>query len=119
MALSSLDRYQISTTNLAGTVAFYREVLGLIQGDRTALGVPGASMYINGHAVIHINGAGEGAKKELRGAINHVAFEADNFEAISQRLKEWGVEVVDSRAERPLGQIYLFDPSSVRIELGF
>jgi len=120
MPVRGLDHYHIDTRDLAGTIAFYRDVLGMTLGDRPAFDIPGAWMCANGQAVIHVNEVGDPKASET-GPVDHVAFEAEDFESMCDRLRRLGVsyEVVDSRRKRPLRQIYLRDPNSVRIELGF
>ena len=120
MPVRGLYHCHIDTRDLAGTIAFYQDVLGMTLGNRPAFDVPGAWMCVKGHAVIHVNEVEE-AKAGETGPVDHVAFEADDFDCMCERLRRLGVsyEVVDSRPKRPLRQIYLRDPNSVRIELGF
>lgn len=120
MFLSSLDHYNIETADLDGTVSFYRDVLDMTLGDRPPLDVKGAWLCIDGHAVVHVNEVSED-RAARTGAIDHVAFEAQDFEGLSRRLDRLGLpyETVDSRPRLPLRQIYLFDPNQIRLELNF
>ncbi|WP_033289748.1 VOC family protein [Amycolatopsis jejuensis] len=120
MFLTSLDHYNIETADLGGTISFYRDVLGMTLGDRPALDVKGAWLCIGGHAVVHVNEVGED-RAARTGPIDHVAFEAQDFDGLRARLDELGIpyDTVDSRPRLPLRQVYLFDPSKIRLELNF
>jgi len=120
MFLSSLDHYNIETIDLDGTISFYRDVLGMTLGDRPPLDVKGAWLCIDGHAVVHVNEVGESCAAPT-GAINHVAFEAQDFEGLCARLDDLSIpyDTVDSRPRMPLRQVYLFDPNQIRLELNF
>ncbi|ATY11236.1 glyoxalase [Amycolatopsis sp. AA4] len=120
MFLNSLDHYNIETDNLGSTVSFYRDVLGMTLGDRPALEVKGAWLCIAGHAVVHVNEVGEN-RVARTGPIDHVAFEAQDFEGLCRRLDELRIpyDTVDSRPRLPLRQVYVFDPNLIRLELNF
>ena len=49
-----LDHFNIRTRKLADTVRFYEDVLGLEKGDRPNFAFPGAWMYSEGKAVVHL-----------------------------------------------------------------
>jgi catechol 2,3-dioxygenase-like lactoylglutathione lyase family enzyme len=115
-----LDHNTVETFDLAKTVAFYRDVLGMALGDRPQQGVNGAWMCLHGRAVVHLNEVGR-IRHEPGGVIDHVAFVADEYDRMKRQLDELGVtyEVVDSRPSRMLRQLYLLDPNGVRIEVNF
>ena len=54
MSVGLLDHYNVRTANLAETVSFYETVLGLENGDRPNFAFPGAWMYSEGRAVVHL-----------------------------------------------------------------
>ena len=55
MGVKLLDHVNIQTADLAGTVDFYVDVIGLEQGARpTTIGRPGAWLYCNGRPLIHL-----------------------------------------------------------------
>ena len=67
MTVKLLDHVNIHTADLAGTIDFYVDVIGLNQGDRpTAVGRPGASLYCNGRPLIHLNEAGQSPRGGTR-----------------------------------------------------
>jgi catechol 2,3-dioxygenase-like lactoylglutathione lyase family enzyme len=54
ISVGTLDHFNIRTRNLADTVRFYEEVLGLEKGARPNFAFPGAWMYSEGKAVVHL-----------------------------------------------------------------
>jgi catechol 2,3-dioxygenase-like lactoylglutathione lyase family enzyme len=104
--------------------AFYRDVLGLHEGERPAFGTPGAWMYAGGRPVVHLSvaGAGEPARAEGRaaGTIDHVAFLAVDPEAAAANLRRHGIEFRASRSEITRQHQYFFtDPAGNGVELNF
>jgi catechol 2,3-dioxygenase-like lactoylglutathione lyase family enzyme len=120
MPVTELGHYHIDTRDLAGTINLCRDVFGMTLGSRPTFGIPSAWMCINGRAVILVNEVA-GAKAGETGPVDHVAFEAEAFESKCERLRQFGTsyDVVGSRPKGPLRQIYLRDPNSFYIELGF
>jgi len=91
MSLSSLDHCSIRTVKLEETRDFYVNMLGMVDGDRPDFPFPGAWLYVDGVAVVHIIGVdpddssglashlgGEMSADALigSGAIDHIAFRA-------------------------------------------
>jgi catechol 2,3-dioxygenase-like lactoylglutathione lyase family enzyme len=122
MSVGLLDHYNVSTRNLAGTVRFYEDVLGLVNGPRPPFDFPGAWLYSDGHPVLHLNDISptERSQRPDSGVIDHVAFGSRGFEAMKQHLAkkaiEFRVNVVPNSSRR---QIFLHDPNNVLIELNF
>ncbi len=117
-----LDHYNVSTRDLAGTVRFYEEVLGFENGPRPAFDFPGAWLYSDGRAVLHLNDvSGEGrAPLEGTGVLEHVAFDSRGFAAMKDHLATLGVPHRTRQVPgRPRWQIFLLDPNGVEIELNF
>jgi len=122
MALTSLDHYNLETSELEKTIQFYESALGMTQGERPPFedGTEGAWLCINGHAVVHVNRIEE-SKAGRTGAIGHQVFDADDFDGTVTHLQNLKVDfdAVDSRPAIPLRQLYLTDPNQVLIELNF
>src|ERR1700757_3656615 len=55
MSVGVLDHYNVSTRKLKETVQFYEDVLGFMNGPRPELNFPGAWLYSDAHAVLHLN----------------------------------------------------------------
>jgi catechol 2,3-dioxygenase-like lactoylglutathione lyase family enzyme len=117
MPVRALDYVNIYTSDVPGTVAFYEEVIGLRSGDRPAFSFPGAWLYCGPKAVIHLVG---GERRKGSGALDHVAFEAEDFEGTRKVLESRGLahDVRDVPGGR-LRQIFVHDPNGVKLELNF
>ena len=88
MGIKSLDHYNIQTSRLDETVAFYVDVLGFSAGLPT--GGPreaGAWLYAGGHPYVHINVIDDDMTGPT-GAINHVAFETANEAGDYEAMQE-------------------------------
>jgi catechol 2,3-dioxygenase-like lactoylglutathione lyase family enzyme len=117
-----LDHFNIRTRQLGDTVRFYEDILGLENGDRPNFAFPGAWMYSEGRAVVHlvdISATGE-AQKPDSGVVHHVAFASRDFNGMKQRLQSKGM-AFDTRQVPggELWQIFVRDPNGVMIELNY
>jgi catechol 2,3-dioxygenase-like lactoylglutathione lyase family enzyme len=117
-----LDHFNIRTRNLGATVRFYEDVLGLEKGPRPNFAFPGAWMYSEGRAVVHLVDISptDEQQKPDSGVVHHVAFVSQGFHGMKQRLQSKGV-AFESR-EVPGGdlwQIFVTDPNGVMIELNY
>jgi catechol 2,3-dioxygenase-like lactoylglutathione lyase family enzyme len=139
MTLQTLDHFNIRTEKLAETLVFYTDVLGLVQGYRPGVQDPrlGAWMYLGGRPVVHISAFDRNDADLMEkvnahlgyrdpdtlfggGAVDHLAFNAEGFDAMVARLETQAVEhrkrLVDSGR---LKQLFLTDPNGISIELNF
>ncbi|ETR74758.1 glyoxalase [Afipia sp. P52-10] len=122
MGVGLLDHVNIRTCMLQDTVRFYEDVLGLKQGPRPEFPFPGAWLYSDGKAVVHlvdISPTGEQQKPDS-GVVHHVAFTSTGFAGMKRHLQAIGV-AFDAR-EVPGGelwQIFVRDPNGVMIELNY
>jgi catechol 2,3-dioxygenase-like lactoylglutathione lyase family enzyme len=122
VSVGVLDHFNIRTRNLADTVRFYEEVLGLENGARPNFAFPGAWMYSEGRAVVHlvdISATSEPQKPDS-GVVHHVAFASRGFGAMKNRLSQKGMPF-DARQVPggELWQIFVNDPNGVMIELNY
>jgi len=115
--LQILDHVTLRSTDLARTLGFYRQLLGLEPGPRPAFGVPGSWLYVGGNPVLHVV---ESSIEGRGGAIDHVAFEARGRAVLSAQLDAAAVpfELVALPDGSAL-QMFLRDPDGARIELVF
>ncbi len=122
MSVGVLDHFNIRTRNLADTVRFYEDVLGLEKGARPNFAFPGAWMYSEGKAVVHLVDISktEEPQKPDSGVVHHVAFASYGFDGMKQRLEQKGM-AYDSRQVPggELWQIFVNDPNGVMIELNY
>ncbi len=117
-----LDHFNIRTRKLADTVRFYEDVLGLEKGPRPNFAFPGAWMYSDGKAVVHIVdiAATDEPQKPDSGVVHHVAFVSRGFDGMKARLKSRAMPF-DARQVPggELWQIFVNDPNGVMIELNY
>ena len=122
MSVGVLDHFNVKTTKLDETVKFYDDVLGLKPGDRPNFAFPGAWIYSEGRAVLHlidISGTDQDAKDDT-GCVDHIAFVSRGFEAMKQHLEKGGhgFEAREVPGGRLL-QIFVRDPNGVLLELNY
>jgi catechol 2,3-dioxygenase-like lactoylglutathione lyase family enzyme len=122
MGVGVLDHFNIRTRDLGATVRFYEDVLGLEKGPRPNFAFPGAWLYSEGRAVVHLVDISptDEPQKPDSGVVHHVAFVSQGFHGMKQRLQSKGVDF-ESR-EVPGGdlwQIFITDPNGVMIELNY
>ena len=122
VSVGVLDHFNIRTRKLSDTVRFYESVLGLEKGPRPNFAFPGAWMYSEGKAVVHLVdiSATDEPQKPDSGVVHHVAFVSTGFDGMSQRLKSRGMPF-DSRQVPggELWQIFVNDPNGVMIEMNY
>jgi catechol 2,3-dioxygenase-like lactoylglutathione lyase family enzyme len=122
MSVGVLDHFNIRTRDLASTVRFYEDVLGLEKGARPNFAFPGAWMYSEGKAVVHlvdIAGTSEPQKPDS-GVVHHVAFASHGFDGMKQRLKSRNMPFEARQVPGgDLWQIFVNDPNGVMIELNY
>ena len=122
MSVGVLDHFNIRTRKLADTVRFYEDILGLEKGARPDFAFPGAWMYSEGKAVVHLVDISktEEPQKPDSGVVHHVAFISRGFADMQQRLEGKGFKY-DSRQVPggELWQIFVDDPNGVMIELNY
>ena len=129
MTVKNLNHVNIHTRDMAGTVAFYQDLLGL--EPRTAPDRdPSDRQWLydsRDMAVIHLNRLGtdttiprEVVPGDPTGAIHHVAFECDGFDETVAKLKQLGLDYKFSEIPQiGLRQLFVADPNNVLLELNF
>lgn len=132
MPLTRMEHFLVMTHDVDATRDFYRDVLGFGEGPRPDLGFLGHWLYLDGIACIHIadwttytahsNRLGIPVTRPApgTGALDHVAFNGDNYEELRGRLQANGLAFHphDSPAIG-LRQIFLEDPNGLKLELNF
>ena len=117
-----LDHFNIRTRNLADTVRFYEDVMGLEKGPRPNFAFPGAWMYSEGKAVVHLVDISrtEEPQKPDSGVVHHVAFVSRGFADMQQRLESRRFKYEARQVPGgELWQIFVDDPNGVMIELNY
>ena len=122
MSVGTLDHFNIRTRKLDDTVRFYEDVMGLEKGPRPNFAFPGAWMYSEGKAVVHIVDISktDEAQKPDSGVVHHVAFASRGFDGMKARLESKKMPY-DARQVPggDLWQIFVDDPNGVMIELNY
>ena len=119
MSIVGMNHFTVLAEDLDATRNFYINVLGLEEGYRPPLGFPGAWLYSNMQAVLHIV-AGRPLPEDRAGVLDHVAFSATDLAATVSKLKSHGIRY-ELRRQQDSGtwQLFCHDPSGARIELDF
>lgn len=123
--VSRLAHVTIRTLDVATTVAFYEQVLGLKQVARPPFPFPGAWLGVDDDALVHLIGGDRalgsaGHVPRDSGAIDHVSFWAHGYAAQRARLDAFGLPWREScPPETTLAQLFVFDPNGVMIELTY
>jgi catechol 2,3-dioxygenase-like lactoylglutathione lyase family enzyme len=115
----SLDHVNILTNDLAACRHFYVDVLHFKEGFRPDFDFPGLWIYLGHSPVLHFIHTDKLQPKNS-GAIDHVAFRATNFGAVTKRLKDNGIEFEHKSVPgMELQQIFCYDPHGIKIEFNF
>jgi catechol 2,3-dioxygenase-like lactoylglutathione lyase family enzyme len=130
MPLTKLEHLLVLTDDIEATRDFYRDALGLEPGDRPPLEFPGYWLYLGDVPCVHVAeretyaahsrtlGIEASPEAEGTGAVDHLAFNGEDYDAVLDRLERNGVEA--ARNEVPgigMRQLFLTDPNGVKIEI--
>ncbi len=101
---------------------FYVQVVGLQEGERPAVPVPGYWLYLGGRPVVHLMTprANEEVASGSVGHLDHVAFTCTDLAGMIAHLDQLGLAY--RRRDVPdLGvtQLFLTDPTGLGVELNF
>jgi catechol 2,3-dioxygenase-like lactoylglutathione lyase family enzyme len=122
MSVGVLDHFNIRTRKLADTVRFYEDVLGLEKGARPNFAFPGAWMYSDGKAVVHLVDISQTDEQQKpdSGVVHHVAFVSRGFAGMTKRLQSRDMPFNSRQVPGgDLWQIFVNDPNGVMIELNY
>ena len=119
MPATAMNHFTILTDQLDETVKFYRELLELEPGKRPNFKFPGAWLYKEGQAILHVI-AGDNLPEPREGVIDHMAFSATGLIDMVERLKSRSIEYDLRRLEDAnVWQLFFFDPNGAKVELDF
>jgi catechol-2,3-dioxygenase len=119
-----LDHYnlQAPAAELKRLRDFYCHTIGLIEGERPAVPIPGYWLYAGNHPVLHLQQSDEArhAANPPIGSFDHIAFRCEGFEAMRDHLnsKQIAYHVNDFPAFKVL-QIVLRDSAGNGVELNY
>ncbi|MET0293627.1 MAG: VOC family protein [Phenylobacterium sp.] len=139
MVVRRLEHYNIRTTRLDETLRFYDQALGMKAGRPPMAPPDFPTTWIyddSGVAAIHLTpvdpadpqasyarisryrGGEPDAAFHGSGAIDHLAFECDDYDAVRARLQAMALAFVEN--EFPgLRQLFVKDPNGLTLELNF
>jgi catechol 2,3-dioxygenase-like lactoylglutathione lyase family enzyme len=130
MPLTKMEHYLVLTDDLEKTRQFYCEALGMRVGPRPPLEFPGYWLYVGDTPCIHVaewqtytaHSHKQGIPVSTRGAgtgsLDHIAFNADDFDEVLARLERQGITPGKNIVRgTPLRQLFLKDPNGVKIEI--
>ncbi len=128
MLFGKLFHTAIKTADLAATVRFYTEVLGMVVADRPPVGFPGAWLkpaQAGADAIIHLY-AGDAAREPDgsvqtgSSAIDHVSVVCQGYSDFKAQFEEFGLDYRENLVPAtPFWQLFIYDPNGVQLELTF
>ena len=126
MPVELLEHYTIRCGSLERTRDFYRDVLGLIDGERPNFPFKGYWMYLGGVPIVHLVDAKESADRDGpqtgvdTAALDHIAFRGRDIEATRATLRRHDLNFRENTVlGGRLQQIFVRDPDGILIELNF
>jgi catechol 2,3-dioxygenase-like lactoylglutathione lyase family enzyme len=130
MPLLRLEHCLVLTDDLAATRDFYCGTLGLHVGPRPPLGFAGDWLYLGDVPCVHTaewesyrqhsDSVGIAVSKRAPGTgpLDHVAFVADDPEAMRLRLRKHGVPFTENTVPGVnLTQFFMLDPNGIKVEI--
>lgn len=117
--VAGVDHVNLETSMLDISIAFYRDVLGLLPGWRPPFETLGAWLYSGDQPVIHLV-LKEDAPLATERPVNHFAFRTSGLAELKQRLIVKGVEFTETTVpDIKIVQVLFKDPNNVGIECSF
>jgi lactoylglutathione lyase len=114
-----LDHAGVHVTDLERSITFYTAVFGLSVCERLSLGDEQLAFLEVGSAWLEL--MADNGDSRLTGVVDHFAFEVDELDAWPDRLRQYGVRLLD---EAPLDVpalgariLFCLGPDDERIEL--
>jgi catechol 2,3-dioxygenase-like lactoylglutathione lyase family enzyme len=125
MPLTRMEHLLVLTDDLEGTKDFYCRALGLEVGERPPLEFPGYWLYLDGVPCVHVADRGSYTEHSERvgmsaapAAVDHIAFNGDDYEEAAARLEREGVEArTNTIPGMGVRQLFLEDPNGLKIEI--
>ena len=132
MAIKTFEHVLILSEDVEKTKNFYVNLLGLEAGFRPDFPFKGYWLYLKSNkeaACIHLamrkQDEGQdyyiGKKDDVKsgsGAIDHVAFNADDIEGMKSKLEKNQLNIlIEKFQDFPLEQLFINDPDGVKVEL--
>ena len=119
MTIEGMNHFTVLSSDLERSKAFYRDILGLKEGYRPPFTFPGAWLYTEDRAILHIM-AGRPMPANAAGVIDHMAFTASNLQVVVDTLKQHDIQYELHRLKGLENwQLFCYDPDGAKVELDF
>lgn len=117
--IEGMNHFTVIAEDERRTLDYYVGLLGLEPGPRPDLGFPGAWLYADGRAVLHVY-FDRPVPTQRAGVIDHMAFTARGLKDVKARFDAAGVKY-DLRRQAGAGtwQLFSYDPNGAKVELDF
>jgi catechol 2,3-dioxygenase-like lactoylglutathione lyase family enzyme len=117
--ISGMNHFTIVAEDPKATTDYYIGLLGLEDGYRPDLGFPGAWLYSDGKAILHII-YGRPMPNPRTGVLDHMAFSAKGLKEAQKRFDASGIKyTLNRQVGTRIWQLFSFDPNGARVELDF
>jgi catechol 2,3-dioxygenase-like lactoylglutathione lyase family enzyme len=130
MTVLDMEHVLVLSDDIDATRDFYCRVVGLQIGARPPLGFPGYWLYAGEVPCLHIAerrpylkhaawlGLPVAHEPPGASAVDHIAFNAIDYDAVCTRLEQAGIAAVhNSVPGAGLRQLFIEDPNGVRVEI--
>jgi catechol 2,3-dioxygenase-like lactoylglutathione lyase family enzyme len=132
VSVTELEHVLVLSDDIDAARDFYERAVGLRTGSRPPLQFAGYWLYAGEAPCLHIADraayeahaetlgltVGEAGDRAKSGPVDHIAFSASDYAAVSERLARAGIEPV--RNDVPGGgprQLFFDDPEGLRVEI--
>lgn len=132
MPLQRMEHFLVLSDDIEATRWFYCDLLGLEEGFRPAMDFSGYWLYLGDTPCVHVadRSSYEAYARDAvmsvsqrapgTGPVDHIAFSGDHHDEMAARLEAHGIDCEHNEiADVGLRQLFVYDPSGVRIELNF
>ena len=118
--INSLDHINIRTADLAGTRAFFIDVLGLSDGWRPAFPMGGAWLYAGTKDVVHLVEVAEPLGRSDASSLDHIAFDISDYDEALARIRATGLSFYElTTPGTSVKQIFVREGNGATIELNW
>jgi catechol 2,3-dioxygenase-like lactoylglutathione lyase family enzyme len=129
MSVVEMEHVLVLSDDIDQTRDFYCQVVGLHVGDRPPLEFPGYWLYAGSTPCLHIAerraylrhaawlGLAVPHEPPGAGPVDHIAFNATDYEELSARLHQIGIAAVSNSVPGVVRQLFIEDPNGVRVEI--
>jgi catechol 2,3-dioxygenase-like lactoylglutathione lyase family enzyme len=128
-SVTAMEHVLVLSDDIDRTRDFYCRVVGLDVGERPPLEFPGYWLYAGATPCLHVAERGPYARHAAglglsvpeqdpgTGPVDHIAFSAGDYDALTARLAESGVDAVTNTVPGLMRQVFIEDPNGVRVEI--